>query len=232
MRRFDKNLSLTEGELRDISRRTEKLVPLAKDIGVRFEIVKRQDTTARFGEHCLLMYSERKPFYLLNAGYMLEQMDLFLPSLDIGACWLGMAKAKGNRPEGMDYVIMLAFGRSRPQDFRSGVSEFKRKKKEEIWQGDFDNDVTEAVRLAPSACNTQPWRIASGDGLIKVYRSTRIISFIPPSELPFFNSIDLGICLCFLETAMAKKGHLFERNLIGEEKPDAGLLRIAEYVLK
>jgi hypothetical protein len=68
---------------------------------------------------------------------------------------------------------MLAFGKSYPQDFHKDVSEFKRKNREEIWEGNFNSDVIQAVRLAPSACNTQPWRIFSDSNWIKVKRQKR-----------------------------------------------------------
>jgi hypothetical protein len=232
IRKFDETLFLTEEQLVEIKQETEKLIPLVDDIGVKFEIVERASTTAKRGEYCMLMYSEKKPHYLLNAGYLLEQMDLFLASQDIGVCWYALAKAKEIQFEGLDYVIMLAFGKSRTQDFRKDVSEFKRKKREEIWKGDFDSDVIEAVRLTPSACNTQPWRIASDNNYIKVYRNTMIKSFIPASKLPYYNSIDMGICLCFLEIAMIQKGYEFDRTLITEENSHLEFLEIATYNIK
>lgn len=232
IRKFDKALFLTGEELKEIKRETEKLIPLEDDIRVKFEIVERSETTAKHGEYCLLMYSEKKPHYLLNAGYLLEQMDLFLASHDIGVCWYGMAKAKEIQVDGLDYVIMLSFGKSRPQDFRKDISEFKRKDMEGIWEGGFDPHVKEAVRLAPSACNTQPWRIVSDSNCIKVYRNTLIKSFIPFVKLSHYNSVDMGICLCFLEIAMAHEGYEFYRTLISEENSNSKLLEIAEYNIK
>lgn len=86
MRKFDETLFLTEKELVEIKQEIEKLIPLVDDIRVKFEIVERASTTAKRGEYCMLMYSEKKPHYLLNVGYLLEQMDLLLASHDIGVC--------------------------------------------------------------------------------------------------------------------------------------------------
>lgn len=231
-RKFDETLFLTEEELVIIKQEAEKLIPLVDDIRVKFEIIERASTTAKRGEYCLLMYSEKKPHYLLNAGYLLEQMDLFLTSHDIGVCWYALAKVKEIQFDGLNYVIMLAFGKSRQQDFRKDISEFKRKNREEIWEGGFDSDVIEAVRLAPSACNTQPWRIVSDSNCIKVYRNTMIKSFIPASKLPYYNTIDMGICLCFLEIAMIQKDYEFDRTLIMEGNSHIELLEIATYNVK
>ncbi|MFZ2539490.1 MAG: nitroreductase family protein [Oscillospiraceae bacterium] len=232
IRKFNETLFLTEEELVKIKQETEKLIPLVDDIRVKFELVKRANTTAKRGEYCLLMYSEKKPHYLHNAGYLLEQMDLFLTAYDIGVCWYGLAKAKEIQVDSLDYVIMLAFGKSRPQDFRKDASEFKRKNIKDIWKGNFDSDVVNAVRLAPSACNTQPWRIFNDANHIKVFRNTKIKLFIPTKKLPYYNSIDMGICLCFLEIAMTQKGYGFDRTLIAEENFHAELLEIATYNIK
>ena len=231
MRKFDETLVLTEEALSAIKQAVENLVPLVRDIRVKLEIAERTKTTAKRGEYCLLLYSEKKPLYLLNAGYMLEQMDLFLASQDIGACWYGLAKPKETRFDGLDYVIMLAFGKSMPQDFRTKVSDLKRKSREKIWQGDFDSDVKEAVRLAPSACNTQPWIFFSDSNVIKICRNTNIKSFIPPSKRPYYNSIDMGICLYFLELAMTNKGFKFDRTLIWDKKSGSELIKTAEYFI-
>lgn len=232
IRKFDETLFLTEEELVKINQKVETLIPLVDDIRVKLEIVERSNTTAKRGEYCLLIFSENKPHYLLNVGYLLEQMDLFLTSYDIGVCWYALAKAKKIQVDGLNYIIMLAFGKSRPQDFRREVSQFKRKSIEEIWKGDFDTEVKDSVRLAPSACNTQPWRIISDNNCIKVYRNRKVKSFIPESKLPYYNSIDMGICLCFLEIAMSIKGYEFDRRLIAEENSQLELLEIATYNIK
>jgi hypothetical protein len=145
------------------------------------------------------MYSEQKPLYLLNAGYMLEQIDLFLASLNIGTCWYALAKTKDPTSEGLDYIIMLAFGKSHSEDFRKDFSKTNRKDLDAIWKGEHYLDIGEIVRYAPSACNTQPWRVVSEDNCLRIYRTTQIKSFMPASKLSYYNSIDMGIFICFLD---------------------------------
>src|SRR5690554_4719083 len=128
IRKFDNQFSLNKEELEKVKNKIENLIPLVDNIKVKFKIVERSITTAKHGEYCLLLYSENKQNYLLNAGYMLEQMDLYLESLNIGVCWNGMAKVKQKQIEGLDYVIMLVFGKSHPNSFRNNVKQFKRKK--------------------------------------------------------------------------------------------------------
>jgi len=232
IRKYDDSLCLSSKEIAEIEQHTEKLIPLIPDIKTKFKVVPKDHTTAKRGEFCLLFYSEKKPHYLLNAGYLLEQVDLFLCSQNIGVCWYALAKPKIENEDDLEYVIMLAFGKSRADDFRTSVKEFKRKDKDIIWSGCFDEDIVEAIRLAPSACNTQPWRIRSSDSTITIYRNTKIKSFIPASKLPYYNSIDIGISLCFLETALLYKGLDYTRQLSEENDSDSELIEIATYSLK
>ena len=102
IRRYDYNLSITEAEMEDIRQAINNFRPLVKDIKVKFKIVESKETTSKRGEYCLLMYSEEKPLYLLNVGYMLEQMDLFLASRNIGVCWYALAKTKELKLDGLE----------------------------------------------------------------------------------------------------------------------------------
>ncbi len=232
VRHYDDALTLTEAALAGVRAPRVQLIALEGRIKFYFQIVRRQETTARFGQYCLLFYSEKKPHYLVNAGYILEQMDLYMQQNNIGVCWYGLAKPQEKTRGELHYVIMLAFGKSRPDVFRTETAQFNRKALSEIWQGDFDADVPEAVRLAPSACNTQPWLVKSADNTLTVYRNKKVQSFIPAALLSYFNAIDIGIFLCFLETALMKKGVAFERKMISDAKAEDSLIKMAEYILQ
>ncbi len=232
IRKYDKKLSVSEKEMQLIKQQIEALVPLDKDIGVRFKIVKREETSARWGEYCLLIYSEKKANYLLNAGYMLEQMDLFFASLDIGACWVGMANPEEQQLDGLDFVIMITFGKSRPEDFRKDLAECNRKDSSMIWQGKFDPAVVDAACCAPSACNSQPWRVVSEDHCIQVYRNPSTLSLtLSKNRLHYFNAVDMGIFLCFLEISLQHNKYLFKRTVCEEQDTAAKQIKIAEYSL-
>jgi len=232
VRRFDETLSISKENIHEITQQLEKLIPLVSDISVKFRIVEKAETSSKRGEYCLLMYSENKPQYLLNAGYLLEQMDLFLASRDIGVCWYALAKTKELLYEGHDYVIMLAFGKSRPEDFRKDYTKCSRKGGDTIWKGQFDSNIVDVVRYAPSSCNTQPWRVVSENNCIKVYRNTLIKCFFPANKLPFYNSIDMGIFLCFLEITLAHNGYEFSRILSLKEAAGTELIEVATYTIQ
>jgi len=233
IRKFDKNLSISDLELEKLHNEIINNVPLIEGINVEFDIVDRKETTAKRGEYCLLMYSEEKPFFLENAGYMLEQIDLFLTSLDIGVCWYGVAKPEAMTYKGLKYVIMLAFGKCQSKDFRVDQSEFKRKPIKDIWKGNTFKEIANDLRIAPSGCNLQPWRIISKEKSIKVFREFSMNLF-PDKKKEFyketdFSLIDMGICLYYLDISLFHNGYTFHRKLHTEHSSHEELTQIATY---
>ncbi len=233
IRKFDQKLSISEEELAILETKINELKPLINDIKVRFVIINRKQTTAKRGEYCLLLYSEEKPFHLQNAGYMLEQIDLFLTSCNIGVCWYGVAKPQEMQYDGLKYIIMLAFGKCRSGDFRNDISEFRRKQLNLIWQGNYYSDIAKVVRIAPSGCNLQPWRIFCNTNEIKVCKYSNTKSF-PQKKLAFYNEtdfslIDMGICLCYFEISLSHYSYSYERKLYNENTTNKELMDIANY---
>lgn len=235
VRKFDPALHISGEELNAIRQQLSALVPLDAAIPVAYRLVESQQTGRSRGEYCLLLYSDKSEPALLNAGYLLEQMDLYLAAMDIGVCWLGLGKPDEKKHEGLRYIIMLALGKCRPEDFRKDVTKAARKPGELLWQGDFDFSVIDASRYAPSACNMQPWRVQADGQTLTVLRTKDVHSAImPPPLRPFFNTIDLGIFLYFLELSLRHQGTQFERSPLAGQ-PHAGgdprLIPVARYTL-
>ncbi|MDD3924420.1 MAG: nitroreductase family protein [Erysipelotrichaceae bacterium] len=220
--------SFSNQKMEMIKDQLAKLKPLGPKITTRFVITDRDKTKAKFGRYSLLAYSEVKPGYLLNIGYMLEQFDLLMNANDIGTCWYGLAK-EDNNLEGLSFVIMIVFGKTE-ENLNQDRTRINRKSKDLIWQGDFDARVKEMVCLAPSAVNSQPWRFISEKNTINVYRQINYRTFIPISKRLYFNTIDVGISLCFLEIALTKLGYNFTRRLIHGESDDEKE-RLVEYAI-
>lgn len=218
---------LNDNDLDKIKEKLITLKPLIDDIKVDYKIVKKEETTSRFGQFCLLMYSEIKPNYLMNAGYLLEQMDLYLESIGIGVCWCGLGKTEEKKYNNLEFVIMLAFGNTDEQ-FRNNISEFNRKDINTIWKGDFDLEVKNIFRLAPSSCNTQPWFVESNENCIKLYQDTNVKAFVSDELLTYSNQIDLGICIYFLDLGLNKKGYKYFRK-ISYNKKDSKSIEVAVY---
>ena len=185
----------------------------------------------RDAEYCILIYSEKKENYLMNAGYIGQQLDLWLVTHNIGSLWFGIGKPDEPTYRGMDYVIMIAIRKVNDETkFRTDMFKAKRKPLAEIWSGD-DLGVANIARFAPSACNSQPWYVESKNGELTVfrYRKSGKIGIMPTSAASYFNRIDIGIYLCILEICLQKGGITFERTLFPDDGFDAELTKVAVY---
>ena len=211
---------ITDEEIRDIENEFKKLTPLVEDIKVKIEIVKEGASCKRGQEYCILFYSEKKDNYLQNIGYLGEQLDLYLVSKNIGTLWFGIGKVDEPQKDGLDFVIMIAIAKVDSEEkFRKDMYKSKRKEIQEIWSGENYIDIANIVRFTPSACNTQPWRVESSENEIKVYRYRKEgkRGIMPKDRVIYYNQIDIGIFLCFLELCLDKNNIKYEKNIYVEE---------------
>ena len=149
--------------------------------------------------HYICLYSEKKGNYLMNAGFLLQQINLYLSANNLGSCWLGLAKPSKQVAElknGLEFVIMLAFGNSNEPVHRTNSSEFNRNSLSSISRIPGADDILEPARLAPSASNTQPWFFSGNTDEITVSRKK--LNLIKALLYDKMNQIDVGIALCHL----------------------------------
>ena len=210
------NKSISQEELDDIENSFNDVVPLYPDIKIKMLIVPASKTTClRGAEYCILFYSEKKDGYLQNVGYIGEQLDLYLTSKNIGTLWFGIGRTKEKKIDGLDYVIMIAIHKVDDiSKFRKDMFKSKRKEIDEFWEGGQIKGVTNIVRFTPSACNSQPWYVKNNE-VLSVYRYKKEgkRGIMPSSMVPFYNSIDIGIFLYFLELCFKHEGIEFDREL-------------------
>ncbi len=224
---------LTEDELKDIEKEFSKLKPLVEDIKVKIKIVKKE-SILRGQEYCILFYSEKRDNYLQNIGYLGEQLDLYLVSKNIGTLWFGIGKPDEKEMDGLDFVIMIAIAKvDSSNKFRKDMYKSKRKELSEIWIGDNYIDIANIVRFAPSACNTQPWKVETTDKEIKVYRYRKEgkRGIMPKDKVIYYNQIDIGIFLCFLELCLEHNSINYKKELFVEEDLESEYNLIAKYNL-
>ena len=211
---------ITNDELKNIEEYFKNLKPLVDDIKVKIKIVKEGATCRRGQEYCILFYSEKKENYLQNIGYLGEQLDLYLVSKNIGTLWFGIGKVDEKQYDGLDYVIMIAIAKvDSAEKFRKDMYKSKRKELQEIWNGENYLNIANIVRFAPSACNTQPWIVESSEKELKVYRYRKQgkRGIMPKDKVIYYNQIDIGIFLCFLELCLKQNNIKYNRNLFIEE---------------
>ena len=227
------DVSLTEADLSDILNVYDTLTPLYPEIRTMIRIVPAEDTSCNRGEeYCILFYSEKKDGYLQNIGYLGEQLDLYLVSKDIANLWFGIGKVEEKTYDGMDYVIMIAISKTSPDKFRKDMFKSKRKHLDEIWEGPVIEGVSDIVRFAPSACNSQPWLVRN-EGELSVFRYKKPgkRGILPVDNVSYYNRIDIGIFLCFLDILLSHKGIAYKRELFNDDGEDREFTLNARYVL-
>lgn len=226
---------IDENELLNIQKAYESFTPLYPEIKTTIQIVEASKTTCKRGEeYCVLFYSEKKEGYLQNIGYLGEQLDLYLVSKNIGTLWFGIGKPDKITYDGLDYVIMIAINKIDDETkFRKDMFRSKRKNVEEIWQGEYIDKVTDIVRFTPSACNTQPWFVENKNKLnVYRYKKPGKKGIMPKDKVSFYNRIDIGIFMCFLELCLNKQDISFERELFIDDGSDAEKILNATYIIK
>lgn len=226
------NEHISQDELSEIEKAYRNFSSLYPDIKTDIRIVPSSEVNIkRDAEYCILIYSEKKDNYLMNAGYIGEQLDLYLVKHNLGSLWFGIGKPDEPSYNGLDFVIMMAIRKiSDNTKFRKDMFKAKRKPLSEIWSGD-GLGIADITRFAPSACNTQPWYVESKDGELTVYRYKKPgkRGIMPVEAVSYFNRIDIGIYLCFLEICLYKNKIEFERELFTDNGGDTELTKVAIY---
>jgi hypothetical protein len=163
----------------------------------RFEVAAADAVHNHAAPHYLLGYSEENDSAFANVGYVMQKADLYMQSLALGSVWLGMAAPKNKK----GFCILIAFGKTNvPQ--RKSPREFDRLPINEI--SDKDNAVAKAARLAPSAMNSQPWKLHFEDGKITAAYFGR--GLMKPVLKKKLSKIDLGIVTRHIEIALLNEG--------------------------
>ena len=231
---FKNTLIISEEELAQIETAFLECKPLIPEIKVSMKIVPAAATTCKRGqEYCILLYSEKKEGYLPNIGYLGQQLDLILASMNIGALWFGIGKTDVRSDGELDFVIMIAIAKMEETKFRKNMFKSKRKPIEEIWFGEYYLEAANIARFAPSACNTQPWIVESDEQELKVFRYKKPgkRGIMPADKVSFYNRIDIGIFLLILEVCLKHGGIVFERTLFEDKKEEEKNL-VAIYAIK
>ena len=115
--------------------------------------------------------------------------------------------------------------------FRKDMFKSKRKQIDEIWTGRQIPGVSEIVRFAPSACNTQPWIVENTDCCMNVYRYKKEgkREIMPADKVSFYNQIDVGIFLCLLDLCLQHNGMEYTVDLHVDRGTDTERIKVATY---
>lgn len=161
-------------------------------------------------------------------GYSLEKLILCAVSLGLGTCWLGgtfkrsefASLVKPVENELIPIVTPVGYPNERRSIVESlmrvGAGSDKRKPWNELFfDGSFDKplgkeeagkytEALEAVKLAPSASNKQPWRIVKDGSAYHFYlKPTKGYGISKEYKI---QKIDIGIAMCHFEMTAMENG--------------------------
>lgn len=188
--------------LADIENFIQHIKPLYSDIQVRAEIMNKEEVKCIFPwttPQNIAIFTENKEGAMENIGFLFQQLDLYLQSIGLGTCWLGMGRlsekeAADTQPDGLQFAMMMAFGYPNGEVQRKDLSEFKRKGLTEI--SDKLDKRLEPARLAPSSINSQPWYFVHEGNQIHAYCAQK--GFLMVKNVSNMNRVDMGIALAHL----------------------------------
>jgi nitroreductase len=214
VRKFD-DKPLSAMTLDAVQRMTTELQAVAPKSKAYFCILENSQVKGKTigTAYYLAVYAERNLESFVNATFMLQQMDLWLSSQGIGSWWRGIRPLdEFATADGLPFVFMLTFGDPAEGLHRKDVSEFKRKPLSEITNVVGMERILEAVRLAPSAIDRQPWYVTGSDHSLRLYGKKD--GFIMQKMFKDLLYIDIGIALCHLWLAATADGQFdaFERE--------------------
>lgn len=211
VRSYDDN-QLSKDILIDIQKYLNDTIQL-DGLKARFELVGKDMVNYDKAPHYILAYCNHDTKNFINLGYVLQKTDLYLQSIGLGSVWLGMPKPKENNIN--DYTIMMAFGAT-STPVRSSVNDFKRLNINDV--SDTDNVIARAAMLAPSAVNSQPWKLKFTDSKVIINYFGRGI--LKSRLVKKFSKIDIGIITRHVEVALCEKGYQIVSITINTNKDD------------
>ncbi len=162
--------------------------------------------------HYLAFTSETLEGHLENIGFIGEEIVLRLTELGIGTCWIGGAikqeifKTIVKVQPKQNYIILVAFGY--PVDRLKPVMDRKRLDKSELVTGSYENQyepIIQALIDAPSAVNSQPWKLYINNNKFDLYLQNK--SILTKHMLKDMNHIDMGIGLSHLYNSAIELGY-------------------------
>jgi len=212
IRKFDPKL-IDTALMTELATFIEELHPLYPQLKTEVKIVAPEEVQRRFMTkpgHYVLFFSDTSPGFAENAGFMLQQVDLFLSANGIGSCWqmIPSPHASARETSSLEYVILLAIGTPNEPLYRASLGEFDRKPLGQVTNAEGLTDLLEPARLAPSGTNNQPWFFTGTSENIHVYCAQK--SRLRTRFVGKMDRISCGIAVCHIWLAILNQGKEME----------------------
>lgn len=219
----------------DILQYADNLPMLMEGIAVEYKLVSNIEAKQGFhgpfnvkAPYYLCLSSEEKDDYLLNAGYLMQQISLYIVSKGLGTCFMIAHPGSGLKATmKYKYVVALAFGKTTAPLYRNS-SEAKRLPESEliVYKESVTPDIKQvlaAARLAPSGFNNQPWRFVVYKNRIHIFSKKNPFF---AKALDYNKMIDMGIMMAnfllaaeelWVEVSLSKSENLQNKQLQNNE---------------
>ena len=179
--------SLAPEVLEEIGHYCQNVPSLFGDMDAEFRILSYSDHVlaavspfAVKAPYYLVVYMKPQARACMTAGYILEQISLYLYTIGLGSCFIGgrVLKKKYQYAGEKEQIMILAFGEGKEEVTRK-PADVRRRSLEELcvykevprqWM----KQLLEAARMAPSSMNSQPWRFVVYDNRIHIFSVKKI----------------------------------------------------------
>jgi nitroreductase len=169
---------------------------------------------------------DKADFHHMSYGYAMEHIVLKATELGIGTCWAGyfdphvIEGIKIKEDQTIPAIILIGYP-AEERTIKEKIARFAiRASKRHNWNKlffveDFSSTLSretaepyaealELLRLAPSAGNTQPWRIVKDRNKHTYHFFKKVVN--PGYERKKLHDMDIGIAMCHFELGAAKNG--------------------------
>jgi len=216
---------LTPAQLSVVKAELQRAVPLLPGEQYKLELGESREGWRVYG------YCENTPLSNANLGFLLQQIDLALHLQGLGRLWFGMGREPRDSkpPKGLSYAMCLKVGIAAEPLARESAAEFDRRPINTVIDEDGLYALFEAVRLAPSARNSQPWRFTEDNDKILVWR-TQPYGMLK-RVLDRMNWIDMGIALCHAALSLEHAGKEFKVEVDASVKATIKAPKGIDYLL-
>ncbi|MDR3319359.1 MAG: hypothetical protein LBS99_07965 [Clostridiales bacterium] len=219
-RKFEQG-ELDKDTLKKIGDFISTVKPLLPETKLNYKIVGATEVKGMMlpkAPHFLLIYGKEQPLRRATAGYLGQHAELFMYSIGLATRWLGGVKPK---TDDADFIIGIAFGKPAEGASRDS-SEFKRKPAAEIVNA--TDPRFDAVRLAPSGMNGQPWYFIKYNNAVHCYYKKSLGGLV--GKLYQMTDLDIGIALAHLHIASEHEKMPFNFSIKKEYPSPKGFVYI------
>lgn len=196
----------------DILNYANNLEGLIPDAQVEFKLINNTILDEKFhglfslyAPYYLLIAAKESTDYLLNVGYLMQQMRLYLNTKWLGTSYVYVRAPKHFITSSMKYpyIMTIAFGKPDTAVYQKTNTDIKRLPEDAtvVYKEKVSlpvRKVVNAALMAPSIMKTQPWRLVAYQNRIHIFTKKNILL---NSILNKNKQIDMGMLLANLYIA-------------------------------